>query len=82
MNSNSKLVALGAFACVASCLAALALPALLGGGLAALAVLGWEAGLCILLITAVGLGWFYLRRRRRAPACGCATKADNAEAAP
>lgn len=86
MASNSGWLALGAFACVAGCLAAAAAPAIIGGGLAGLGwrTFGWEAGVAI-LSGAVGVAtWLYLRgRKRRAAACGCGQQsADGAGSSP
>lgn len=81
----SRWLAAGAFACIAGCVAAAALPALLGG-LAGFGwqAFGWEGGLAVLVMAAAIGAWLYTRRRtQRASACGCAAeKANGADAAP
>lgn len=81
----SRWLAAGAFACIAGCVAAAGLPALLGG-LAGFGwqAFGWETGVVILLVAAAIGTWIFVRRRnQRSSACGCAAqKASGADAAP
>lgn len=71
MASPDKVLALGAFACVAGCLVTLALPSVVGGVLATSGwrAFGWEIVVGALIILSSAVAAVHLLRRKGA--CGC-----------